>query len=363
MTFGPRAKIAGKWFSDDDVAFTATLPATEKKDDNLYWRAVTFNIVHPRRAGTRPTRAACDVPAGNRCSPAARSADPGTSRELRITIRPEDFRGNELLSPGTPTTVDQPATVAPDGRGRLVRRGRGAARHRPVHGRQRRARAGRRDEDQRQPADRGPGGLPGRTSRACTPTSRPTPSARRRKPCSHRSRRRRSRATRTTSPRRSSRSSATSPSTTTTRTSPTSSATLRARSSASRSHKRGYCLHYASTMAILLRAANPDNRDPDPARRGLPAGRPRGQRRDGREPRARTPGSRSTSRATAGSRSTRPVPASGARARSRPGPSCRRPRPAGPRTTVAATRSAGVAGTRARADVAGRCAARPGDRR
>ena len=23
--------------------------------------------------------------------------------------------------------------------------------------------------------------------------------------------------------------------------------------------KRGYCLHYASTMAILLRAANPDN--------------------------------------------------------------------------------------------------------
>src|SRR4029079_9073916 len=43
VTFGAAAKIAGKWFSDDDVAFTAILPATEKKDDVLYWRAVTFN--------------------------------------------------------------------------------------------------------------------------------------------------------------------------------------------------------------------------------------------------------------------------------------------------------------------------------
>ena len=44
-----------------------------------------------------------------------------------------------------------------------------------------------------------------------------------------------------------------------------------ARSSASRAIKRGSCLHYASTMAILLRAANPAQPDPDPPRPGVPA--------------------------------------------------------------------------------------------
>ena len=42
VTFGSSAIIAGKWFSDDNIAFTAQLPATEKRKD-LYWRAVTFN--------------------------------------------------------------------------------------------------------------------------------------------------------------------------------------------------------------------------------------------------------------------------------------------------------------------------------
>ena len=79
----------------------------------------------------------------------------------------------------------------------------------------------------------------------------------------------------------------------------------RRRSSASPATKRGYCLHYASTMAILLRAATRTRRSrPASSRASCPASGPATPRRS----RTSTPtrGSRSTSRATAGSRSIRP---------------------------------------------------------
>ena len=48
--------------------------------------------------------------------------------------------------------------------------------------------------------------------------------------------------------------------------------------------RRGYCLHYASTMAILLRAAYPSQPDPDAAGPGLPAGCAERGDRDGSQP-------------------------------------------------------------------------------
>ena len=41
VSFGPGARIAGKWFSDGNTAFTAVLPAGTP--GSLYWRASTFN--------------------------------------------------------------------------------------------------------------------------------------------------------------------------------------------------------------------------------------------------------------------------------------------------------------------------------
>ncbi len=111
VTFGASAQIAGKWFSDDDVAFTAILPATEKKDENLYWRAVTFNRFILEGWDQTDARGV-EVPAGSPLL--AGSADdpsPGISRSVKITIRPNDFHGNELLAPGAPTSVNQPATM------------------------------------------------------------------------------------------------------------------------------------------------------------------------------------------------------------------------------------------------------------
>ena len=111
VNFGEGARIAGKWFSDDGIAFTATLPATEKTDDNLYWRAVTFNTFILSGWDQTDTRGV-EVPAGSPLLDG--SLDEPTadiSRKLQVTIRPEDFRGSELLAPGAPSLVDQPATM------------------------------------------------------------------------------------------------------------------------------------------------------------------------------------------------------------------------------------------------------------
>ena len=134
-------------------------------------------------AGTRRTRAAWTSRPATNCSQAARTCRRRDSRKVRITIRPEDFHGNELLSPGSATSVDQPATARLTGDGGWF-----TADEVPLGTGQYTVDSdvlelGRRHEDQRRPADRGPGGLSGRTSRTCTPPSRPTRWARRRERC------------------------------------------------------------------------------------------------------------------------------------------------------------------------------------
>ncbi len=110
VTFGSSAIIAGKWFSDDNVAFTAQLPATEKRKD-LYWRAVTFNTFDLKgwdQTGMDKVQVAPGSPLLAN-TPDAPSAT--LTRPVNLVVHPVDFRGNELLSVGAPASVDQPATV------------------------------------------------------------------------------------------------------------------------------------------------------------------------------------------------------------------------------------------------------------
>ena len=74
--------------------------------------------------------------------------------------------------------------------------------------------------------------------------------------------------------------------------------------------KRGYCLQYASTMAMLLRAADPANPIPTRLVEGFLPGNRVGNVETVKNTRVPMRGSRSTSAATAGSRSTPPDPAS-----------------------------------------------------
>ncbi len=114
VTFGSSAKIAGKWFTDDGIAFTATLPTTEKTA-NLYWRAATFDtFVYSfwEQTGTHEV----DVPAGgDLLAGSAESPDPDITRTVKVTVNPRDFRGNEILAPGAPTTVDHDASMVLSG--------------------------------------------------------------------------------------------------------------------------------------------------------------------------------------------------------------------------------------------------------
>jgi transglutaminase-like putative cysteine protease len=110
VTFGSSAKIAGKWFTDDGIAFTATLPTTEKSK-GLYWRAATFDtFVYAfwEQTGTHNVA----VPAGGDLFAGSSEApDPKTTRSVKVTISPRDFRGTEILAPGAPATVDRDATM------------------------------------------------------------------------------------------------------------------------------------------------------------------------------------------------------------------------------------------------------------
>ena len=109
VNFGSAARIAGKWFSDENTAFTAVLPTGTKK--NLYWRAVTFNtfdLAGWARTNLRDVPVAAGAPV---MEDTAEDPSPELTKPIQFTIRPADFRGSELLSLGTPTVVDHPSTV------------------------------------------------------------------------------------------------------------------------------------------------------------------------------------------------------------------------------------------------------------
>jgi transglutaminase-like putative cysteine protease len=109
VTFGAAARIPEKWFSDDSTAFTAVLPAGT--NTGLYWRAVTFNQFN--LAGWDQTSAREITVAAGAPLLAGTAEDPDTAitTPITVTVQPEDYRGTEVLSLGTPTEVDHPSTV------------------------------------------------------------------------------------------------------------------------------------------------------------------------------------------------------------------------------------------------------------
>ena len=110
VAFGSSARIADRWVSDANTAFTAVLsPGTPS---GLYWRAAAFNRFNLSgwdQTGVRdvPVTAGQPLMAGTTDLPDARLTQPAT-----FTVRPGTFSGSQLLSLGTPTTVDRSSTVS-----------------------------------------------------------------------------------------------------------------------------------------------------------------------------------------------------------------------------------------------------------
>ena len=334
VRFGSYAKISDRWFSDEEVAFTATVPA---ETEGLRWRAATYDTfaldawIQDQRAITEvPVPAGALLLGGTPEDP-----KPEYTLETQVTVKPDTYADPLLLAHGAPTAVSRAANLLlfgddgwfagvnlPGGKGEYMVN---ASILRPF---EEEAITGNllRAASEEYPADVAlrytdvPEGAIGNDARellammlAASPSADPYDLAE----------------------------------------------TMQAYLSSDRFRYttdltgvecddpsavecfartlQGYCLHYASTMAILLREANPDNRIPTRLVQGfLPGDRATASRRPRRSATgAPTPGSRSTSRATAGSRSTRRAAASAGPRRS---PRARWSRPP-PRRRRAATRA------------------------
>ena len=101
--------------STPDVAFTALVPAGAPQ--NIYWRAATydrFDLDH----WSQTVESTVGVPAGESLLRGSAEAPPDPlTIPIRATIRPAAFRDGLLLSPGTPVRVDAAASVRTVGAG------------------------------------------------------------------------------------------------------------------------------------------------------------------------------------------------------------------------------------------------------
>lgn len=107
-TFGRAAQISAEWFSNDDVALVATIPA---KEQGFKWRAATYDTF--RLTGWEQTAiTSVAVPAGSPLlegTPEDPSVD--LTRRIDVEVKPDGFRDHNLLSPGTPVSVSQDSAV------------------------------------------------------------------------------------------------------------------------------------------------------------------------------------------------------------------------------------------------------------
>jgi transglutaminase-like putative cysteine protease len=110
VTFGSTARISDRWFSDDEVAFTATVPA---ETEGLRWRAATYDTF-ALKAWIQDQAAITEVPI-----PAGAQLLGGTPEDpvpevtlaTQVTVRPDTYNDPLLLAHGAPTAVTRAANV------------------------------------------------------------------------------------------------------------------------------------------------------------------------------------------------------------------------------------------------------------
>ncbi len=112
VSFGSSARISAQWFSDDGVAFTAKVPSSAA---GLSWRAATYDQFALGGWIQSDARTA-DVPADSSLllgSPEVPAPD--LYGKLTVTVNPVGYHDTRLLSPGLASTVGIPSTLAISG--------------------------------------------------------------------------------------------------------------------------------------------------------------------------------------------------------------------------------------------------------
>lgn len=108
VRFDSTARISSQWFSDSNVAFRATVPPGE---DPLVWRAATYDTFaltgwEQTDVTKVPVAAGEDLLVGTPENPV-----PDLTREVKVEVRPDSYQDPIMLSPGTPTAVSIDSTV------------------------------------------------------------------------------------------------------------------------------------------------------------------------------------------------------------------------------------------------------------
>ncbi|MDQ2964875.1 MAG: DUF3488 and transglutaminase-like domain-containing protein [Chloroflexota bacterium] len=114
--FGPQAVITGLWQTDRSHSVTIQVPATEK--EKFYWRAVVFDQFDSNgwtwSGSTDAYRAAGDAPLADLADDPTQA---GARRELRFSVEPVGLRGSWALSPLDPMSVNRETDVVVVGEG------------------------------------------------------------------------------------------------------------------------------------------------------------------------------------------------------------------------------------------------------
>ncbi len=114
VDFGSSAPITGRWVTDPEIALIVEVPAGDRR--RYYWRATTYDefvgngwnrTVAERRA----------VAANGPLLEGSLDAPPEEGRiAVSVVVRPAAYRGRNLLAPGSPAAVDRPSIVELTGR-------------------------------------------------------------------------------------------------------------------------------------------------------------------------------------------------------------------------------------------------------
>ncbi len=108
--FGPNAAISGVWTTDSGTAFTAKFPAGQRR--KFYWEAVAYQRFDLTAWSIGPTTPISR--AAGTAMLAGQAEDPGllAGRDrLEVTIQPHAYRGELVLAPAGLYSVDQAATI------------------------------------------------------------------------------------------------------------------------------------------------------------------------------------------------------------------------------------------------------------
>lgn len=108
VNFGSTARISGRWFSDDAIAFVAAVPPDS---ESFLWRAATYDTF---ALGGWEQTGVTGVPVEPGMPLLAGSAEdprPELTREIKVSVRPDGYHDALLVSPGTPTFLDRRAEV------------------------------------------------------------------------------------------------------------------------------------------------------------------------------------------------------------------------------------------------------------